>query len=327
VETLVEAGYSDGIASDSVDGGMHGVAIGTEGMLKGSGAVPPATPQDSAIFREIREYRGLMKDRWEIIYNAVMIEFSKTVKDKWFIILTIFTWLWGILPGIAITLITVSTTSGDRGSIFDPTDFYDFYQFVFIFLVLHCGYISAKHITQQKANRMITLYLCRPISKLDYLIIKFLMLAMALTVLIIVPDILLFFIVLGLLRMPFIWSLEQLWVLGSLILYGLMIVSIFSLLSLAIASTTKKMHWAIAGIFTFLFLSYGLAFTMQLILENDLVVLISPWDNLRQVGAPLFDSDVPYSFSWAVSFGMLVAYVAASLGVLLYNINRVEVVS
>lgn len=265
-------------------------------------------------------------DRWEIIYNAVIIETRRIMKNKWFIILTIFTWLWGILPAIALTLINVSTNVADREDIFDATDFYDFYTFIFIFLVLHCGYISAKSITAQKADRSITLYLCRPISKLDYLIIKFLVLLLALTVLIIVPNVLLYVIVLGILRMSMLWNLEHLWVLGSLLLYGATIVSVFSLLSLAIASATKKMHWAIAGIFTFLFLTFGLAATMMAILESDLPALISPWDNLRQIGAPLFASDVPFDFPWAYSFVLLVAYVAFSLAVLIYNINRVEVV-
>jgi len=285
-----------------------------------------AVPEGTAIFREIREYRDEVKDRWDIILNAVVIEFQRTLKDKWFIILTVFTWLWGILPAIALTLIQVSAGTGNRADLFSPADFYDFYQFVFVFLVMHSGYISAKHITQQKADRTITLYLCRPISKLDYLIIKFLMLVLALTLLIIVPDIILYLIVLGLLRMPFIWILEHLWVMGSILLYGFMIVTVFSLVSLAIASATKKKQWAIAGIFTFLFMSFGLAHTMREVLKNDLVMLISPWENLRQVGAPLFDTPLPYSFSWAISFVLLVAYVSISFIVLIYNINRVEVV-
>lgn len=285
----------------------------------------PSAHGESTIFREVREYRDLIADRWEIIYNAVLIETKKIVKDKWFIILAIITWLWGILPAIALTLLNVSADIGEREDIFRATDFYDFYSFVFIFVVLHCGYISAKNITAQKADRSITLYLCRPISKLDYLIIKFLMLALALTMLIIVPNVILFALVLGILRLPLMWNLEHLWVLGSLLLFGAMIVSVFSMLSLAIASTTKKMHWAIAGIFSFLFLTFGLSATMRIILESDLPSLISPWDNLRQVGAPLFGTDVPFDFPWAYSFTILVIYIAASLAILMYNINRVEV--
>lgn len=285
----------------------------------------PSAHHHNRIFREVREYQDSIMDRWEIIYNAVIIEIRKMVKDKWFIILTIFTWLWGILPALALTLINVSTGIGDRGDIFDATDFYDFYGFVFVFMVLHCGYISAKNITAQKANRSITLYLCRPITKMDYLIIKFLMLVLALTLLVVIPDILLFVIVIGILRMSLLWNLEHLWVLGSILLYGTLIVSVFSLLSLAIASTTKKLHWAIAGIFTFIFLTFGLSATMRFILESDLPALISPWDNLQQVGAPLFASDTPYDFPWAYSFVLLVVYVAISLAILIYNINRVEV--
>lgn len=284
------------------------------------------THHKTAIFREVREYKDLMKDRWEIIYNAVFIEFSRTIREIWFVVLTIFTWLWGIVYVLAVIVIYLNASTIEKAELFDATDFYDFYQFVFFFLVLHCCYVAAKNITQQKADRSITLYLCRPISKLDYLIIKFLVLVLSLTVFIIVPDVILFIIVLGLLRMPFTWTLEHLWVLGSILLYGTMIVSVFSLISLAIASSTKMKHWAIAGIFIFLFLTTGLALVMRDILENDYVMIVSPWDNLRQVGAPLFGSDLPYSFPWTVSFGMLVLYIAGSLGVLVYNINRVEVV-
>ncbi len=280
----------------------------------------------TSIFREFREYREGMKDRWEILYNAILMEFKRTIKNKWVVVLTVFTWLWGILIPMTLVIVSLYATSGNRGDIFDASDFYDFYSFLFIYLVLFSGYISAKNVTAQKADRTITLYLCRPISKLDYLIIKFAVLVLVLSVIIILPDILLFIIVLGLLKMPFLWNIEHLWVLGSIILYGLMIVSIFSLLSLAIASSTKKMHWAIAGIFAFLFFTTGLSLTMRLILKNDYVILISPWDNLAQVGAPLFATDVPYSIPWALSFGMLAAYVAITLAVLVYNINRVEVV-
>lgn len=266
-----------------------------------------------------------MKDRWEIIYNAVGIETKLIMKDKWFIIMTIITWLFGILPAMAYYLITVSTAGVSGDEVFDPTDFYNFYLSVFFFLVLHCGYISAKSITAQKANRSITLYLCRPISKLDYLLIKFLMVMLALTVLIILPNVLLFFLVIGILRMPFLWNLEHLWVLGSLLLYGLVIVSVFSLLSLAIGFVNKKLHWAIAGVFSFLFLTYGFSASMRFILESDLPALLSPWDNLRQVGALLFGTDVPFDYPWQYSFVMLVSYVAVSLVILIYNINRVEV--
>jgi len=264
-------------------------------------------------------------DRWEIIYNAVTIEMDRMRKDKWFIILAIMTGLFGILPVIALTMVNISISDGPRGEIFNARDFYTFYSVVFTFLVLLSGYISAKNITTQKADRSITLYLCRPISKLDYLIIKFLMLAFTLAILIIVPNVLLYFIVLGLLRMPFLWNLEHLWVLGSLMLYGTLIVSVFSMLSLAIASSTKRLHWAIAGIFIFLFLTFGMAASMQFILESDLPVLISPWNNLQQVGAPLFGLDLPFDFPWAYSFVILVAYVTVSLAFLMYNINKVEV--
>lgn len=290
-----------------------------------SSSPAPSAQGISTIFREVREYRETMKDRWEIIYNAVGIETKLIMKDKWFIIMTIITWLFGILPAMAYYLITVSTAGVSGDEVFDPTDFYNFYVSVFFFLVLHCGYISAKSITAQKANRSITLYLCRPISKLDYLLIKFLMVMLALTVLIILPNVLLFFLVIGILKMPFLWNLEHLWVLGSLLLYGLLIVSVFSLLSLAIGFVNKKLHWSIAGVFSFLFLTYGFSAAMRVILENDLPALLSPWDNLRQVGALLFGTDVPFDYPWQYSFVMLVSYVAVSLVILIYNINRVEV--
>jgi hypothetical protein len=286
--------------------------------------IPPAHDKGT-IFREVREYRDKIMSRWEIIYNATIIETWRVVNDKWFVILAVMTWMWGILLIMALVLINVSTDVQDREDIFDPADFFEFYDLIFVFLVLHCGYISAKNITSQKADRSITLYLCRPISKLDYLIIKFLMLIVALTLLIIVPNVILYALVIGVLRLSFLWNLEHLWVLGSLLLYGAMIVSVFSLLSLAIASMTKKTHWAIAGVFSFLFLTSGLSLTMREILESDLPALISPWDNLRQVGAPLFSMGTPFDYPWSYSFVVIVVYVAVSLAILIYNINRVEV--
>jgi hypothetical protein len=285
----------------------------------------PSAQGEGTIFREVREYRDKVMDRWEIIYNATIIETWRVVNDKWFVILAVMTWMWGILLIMALVLVNVSADVQDREDIFDAGDFFEFYDLIFVFLVLHCGYISAKNITSQKADRSITLYLCRPISKLDYLLIKFLMLVLALTMLIILPNAVLFALILGVLRLSFMWNLEHLWVLGSLLLYGGMIVAVFSLLSLAIASLTKKMHWAIAGVFSFLFLTSGLSVTMREILESDLPALLSPWDNLRQVGAPLFSLDTPFDYPWAYSFVVIVLYIAVSLAVLIYNINRVEV--
>ena len=135
-----------------------------------------------------------------------------------------------------------------------------------------------------------------------------------------------FIITIGLLKMPFMWNLEHLWVLGSIILSGFILVSLFSLISLAIASSTRKMPWAIAGVFTFLFLSMGLSFIMMDILLNDYAILISPWNVFEQVAAPMFVDELPYSVPWAVSFAMLVIFVVVSIAVLVYNINKVEVV-
>lgn len=283
--------------------------------------------QETTIYNQYREYQGVMSERWLILFNAVMMEAKRTIKNKWVIIIMIFTWLWGILPVMALTLISISTGTGSRESIFDAAVFYDFYSYLFLFLVLFSAYIPAKTVTEQKANRMITLYLCRPISKLDYLLIKFCALALVLTFIIILPNVLLYFMVIGMLRMPLLWTLEHLWVLGSLILYGLLIVSIYSLLSLAIASSTKKSHWAITGIATFLYLTTGMSFIMRETIRNDYVSIISPWDNIMQVGAPLYGLSLPFNYPWPLAFAILALYVVISLAVILYNINQVEVVA
>jgi len=242
------------------------------------------------------------------------------------IIMMIFTWLWGIIPSIAITLILITTRKTDRASIFDAGSFFEFYSFMFFFIVLFTGYIAARNVTAQKADRSITLYLCRPITKIDYLLIKFSVLALILATVTILPDILLFLLTLGLLKMSFMWNIEHLWIIGSILLYGALIVSVYALMGLAIAISTKKMPWAIAGIYIFLFLTVGLAFTMRIILDSDYLILISPWDNLTQVGAPLFGLDLPYSVPWPLSFAVLAGFVGVSIALLVYNINRVEVV-
>lgn len=329
-----------GIPRGSMNGAMHSPMAGIPaGPSTGQVPVRSAAgrsgeryshilvPYDeSVIFREVREYRDPLMERGAIVRDGVFSETWRIMKEKWYILLTIITWLWGILPAIALVLLQVSTEIGGREGIFRAGDFYDFYNVVFVFVVLHCGYICGKSITSNMADRSITLYLCRPITKLDYLILKFLILVLALTVLIIVPNAILFVLVLGILRLPMRTNLEHLWVLGSIFLYGAMIVSVFALICLAIASSTKKMHWALAGIVSFLFLTTGLSFIMRETLRSDLPALISPWDNLRQVGAPLFALDLPYEFPWAYSFAVLAVTVGISLVVLLYNISRVEVV-
>ncbi len=304
---------------------------GEQGVLGGAethrnGDENPSAMGGAALFREFREYRGEMKERWEVIYSAITMEFRRTIKNKWVIIMMIFAWLWGILPSIAMTLILITTRRTDRASIFDAGTFFEFYSFMFFFIVLFTGYIAARNVTAQKADRSITLYLCRPITKIDYLLIKFSVLALILATVTILPDILLFLITLGLLKMSFMWNIEHLWIIGSILLYGAIIVSVYALMGLAIAISTKKMPWAIAGIYIFLFLTVGLAFTMRIILDSDYLILISPWDNLTQVGAPLFGQRLPYSLPWPLSFAVLAGFVGVSIALLVYNINRVEVV-
>ena len=238
----------------------------------------------------------------------------------------IFSWLVGILPSIALIIFLLSPGYENKTGIFHADMFFRFYSNMFLFLVLFTGYVAAKNVTSQKVDRSISLYLCRPITKIDYILIKFSVLSIILTVAIILPDILLFVVTLGLLKMPFGWNIDHLWILGSILLFGALIVVVYSLMGVAIALSSKKTSGAIAGIYIFLFLTVGLVFVMRYVLGNDYLILLSPWDVLDQVGAPLFSQALPYDVPWALSFAALMGFVSISVAMLIYNINRVEVV-
>lgn len=170
----------------------------------------------------------------------------------------------------------------------------------------------------------LSLYLSKPISWIDYLIGKFVAIGTLLASMTLVPALLLFLQHVLLSDKPFFE--ENYWLILSIIIYSLVVITITSLLMLTFSALTKNLRFATIG---FCAVWFGLPIIHLLLKEvmpTRTVALVSVWANLELLGEELFGLDNSYNLPISWTILLITALTTFCILVLRYRIRAVEIV-
>ncbi len=179
-------------------------------------------------------------------------------------------------------------------------------------------------ISNDLKHNALSLYLSKPISWIDYLMGKFIVIGILLVCMTLIPGLLLFLEQALLTDTPFLK--ENYWVPFSIILYSVIIIVTTSLLMLLFSSLTKNSRYATIG---FCSVWFGLPVVHAILAEilfSSKVALVSIWANLDRLGMALFGMESGYDIHWFWTIIILLAVSSFCIFILRQRIRAVEIV-
>jgi ABC-type transport system involved in multi-copper enzyme maturation permease subunit len=158
----------------------------------------------------------------------------------------------------------------------------------FLWFILMTAVCGGGIIASDLKNNTFTLYLSRPLTSLDYTIGKFLALSGILSLITLLPVIAIFLVGMAFRDETFTYFINHIWLLGGMILSYVIAIVIFSSLSLALSSLTKRGIYAGVGIFAFFIFTPPVSDLMVSLFENDYLKLLNINLVLKNLFLPLY---------------------------------------
>jgi ABC-type transport system involved in multi-copper enzyme maturation permease subunit len=186
-------------------------------------------------------------------------------------------------------------------------------------------FAAAGLISDDLKHNSLQLYFARPLSKKDYLLGKMSVIAFFVVVLTGLPWLLLVVFKL-VFAGNFKFLLEYPTLPLSIVAYTLLLTLVFSFYVLLLSALSANTRYVVILIvMTYLF-SNGLAGILQRIFRTPYMALFSIRANIRQAGALLFGTSLPYAVPTVWSFAVLAGICALALAVLGRKVRGVEVI-
>lgn len=186
------------------------------------------------------------------------------------------------------------------------------------------AFIGPGLVSPDLSNGALTLYLCRPLSRLEYLIGKLSVLAIVLSWVTWIPGLILFFVQASLTGWD--WMANNLWIAAGIVLGSWIWILSIGLLALALSAYVKWRIAAGALLLGVLFLGAGFAQAINRVLQTQQGYLIDISKLANIIWQDLFhdsaDRALPAGEAW---FGLL-AFAALCLYLLMKKIRANEVV-
>ena len=173
-------------------------------------------------------------------------------------------------------------------------------------------------------NNVLSLYLSKPISWIDYLIGKFAVIGILIGCLTLVPGLLLFLEHALLTDSTFLK--ENYWVPLSIIIYSVVITVSAGLLMLLFSSLTSNPRYATIGFCAVWFGSPVVYEIVKAITRTSRIAIVSIWANYDILGSALFNASHDHVVHWAWALLVILGLMVLCLFVLHRRIRAVEVV-
>jgi ABC-2 type transport system permease protein len=192
------------------------------------------------------------------------------------------------------------------------------------FAFLLTAFIGPGLVSPDLANGALTLYLCRPLSRTEYVLGKMSVLVITLSWITWLPGLVLFFVQASLSGWQWMW--DNAWIAGAIVLGSLVWIGVLSLAALALSAWVKWRIIAGALLLGMLFFGAGFARAINAVLRTqqgyliDISQLVSIiWHDLfRDIGDP----PLPITEAWIA----LLAFAAFCLYLLMRKVRANEVV-
>lgn len=179
-------------------------------------------------------------------------------------------------------------------------------------------------ISSDLANGSLPLYLCRPLSRAEYVFGKASVLGILLSEITWIPGLVLFLVQSALAGPGWMW--ENLWIAGSLVLSSLIWIVVLSLLAMALSAWVKWRIVAGALLLAMLFFGAGFAQAINAVMRTQSGHFVDLGYLMTVVWTSLFRADADLSISAFQAWIAILIYCAIALGLLLRKVKAYEVV-
>ena len=180
-------------------------------------------------------------------------------------------------------------------------------------------------ISEDRLNGTSALYFSRPISRLDYVVMKYLAAASVLGLLCIGTLLLFYFAEVLALGRGWAWVVDTFPLLMAAVAAGGLLVVTYTSLGLGLSSVSTNGYFPAIGLLALVLGTKSLAEIVGLLFEQDVLYLFSPYDALANVGQHLLGIESNYDLPWTWSLVSVVAMNAVALYVLAGRVASMEV--
>jgi ABC-type transport system involved in multi-copper enzyme maturation permease subunit len=149
---------------------------------------------------------------------------------------------------------------------------------------------SSGLIANDMTDKSIHLYLSRPISRLDYLIARFIPIFLLLVSVTVVPNILVYINQWGSAGLELDWIKNHKWLLFDIIILGCFYSASYSIIGLTFSTAINRESWAAGAFFLFVYGSAIIIEMFYLAIGDDRVLLLSIIHLLDIIGFYIFDT-------------------------------------
>ena len=271
-----------------------------------------------------RPYRGPLTAhtwRWWTITQAGL---AHHMSRKLFLLFLIM----GFIPAIVLGVLIWISHQVNMQSVtaIDAVFFRNFLQFQGPFLMLVCIWPGATLIARDLKTNAIQLYLSRPLTRADYVLGKFGIVAGIAALLLPAPGLLLYLMEIGL-STDMNFMTTYIWLPLSILGYSMVVITGAGLLSLAVSAMTRSGRYAGLLFFALLFFSELASDILRLVTGNHAWVVISLMSIGDQVGAMFFGGPTEFGMHPVGAILMYLLVVGLSLLILRRRVQAVEIVT
>jgi len=280
--------------------------------------------------RTYRAYEGEITPSWSrflVLYRFSRRNLFRSKFQTAFFVLCFFFPVLCLLGIYANSHLSAFSFLGNRGSPFLDINgsFFVIYLSVQASLAfLLTAFIGPGLVSPDLANGALTLYLCRPLSRTEYVLGKMSVLLITLSWITWLPGLVLFFVQASLAGSQ--WMFDNAWIASGLVIGSLIWILVLSLLALALSAWVKWRIVAGALLLGILFLGAGFAQAINAVLRTQQGYIFDISKLISIVWHDLFRDAADQPFSVTEAWIGLLAFAAFSLLLLMRKVRANEVI-
>jgi ABC-2 type transport system permease protein len=280
--------------------------------------------------RSYRGYSGAITPEWSrflVLYHFSRRNLFRSKMGTAFFVLCFFYPMLCLLGIYANSHLSVFSFLGQRaGPLFaiDGGFFASYFSVQGAFAFLLTAFIGPGLVSPDLANGALTLYLCRPLSRTEYVLGKMSVLVITLSWITWVPGLVLFFVQGSLAGWQ--WLSDNAWIASAIFLSSVVWIVVLSLLSLALSAWVKWRIVAGALLLGTLFVGAGFARAINAVLQTKQGFLIDVGTLVSIIWRDLFRDNLDLPLSVTEAWIAVLAFAGFCLYLLMRKVRANEVI-
>tara|TARA_B100000003_G_C10933758_1_gene372262 strand:+ start:1326 stop:2381 length:1056 start_codon:yes stop_codon:yes gene_type:complete len=337
VENKEEISY-DAAAPVKGQGRMDAAWGSSEGDEDFSAQVSPSKDTTGFVFEQVYQpWNGTLNPRWmrnwAILRHHVAGIFKKghrpwSIPTRLFLVVVFI----ASLADVGLTLLSALIGSAELHSMWgvNRDNLYGHVLGFFPRNVLYFPIVAALLvggvISEDRLHGTSALYFSRPINRFDYVMMKYLSVALIQAMIVLLTLCLYYFSEIVSMGRGWAWIIDTFPLFIAAFIGGTLLIITYTSIGLGLSSVSKGKFFPGIGLVAIVLGTKTLALIVSELFDREILYLLSPYDCLAHVGQAIIGTEPTYDqYSWTWSLASLVAINAISLYVLSTRVSSMEV--